>query len=135
MNPTNKKVIMLANDSSPAPLASIGLKNSKHTAEKIPVFITGTRILAKTIPRNWFLFLSALYTKPANRPASVVLSKHAITVPMGLTGINIAIVEGENKTIMPQKKPNIAPDKGPYRTAANTMATNDKLMLTGPNCK
>ena len=65
----------------------------------------------------------------------MVLSKHATTVPKGLTGINSAIVDGENKITMPQKKPNIAPDKGPYRTAASTIATKDRLMLTGPNCK
>ena len=135
MNPTSRKVIILANDSSPAPPAKIGLKKSKHIAEKIPVLITGTKILAKIMPSNWFLFLSALNTKPASKPASVVLSRHAMTVPTGLTGINTAIVEGENKTIMPQKKPNIAPDNGPYNTAASIIATNDRLMLTGPNCK
>ena len=135
INPTIKNVIILANDSSLAPPAKIGLKKIKQIAEKMPVLITGTKILAKIMPRSWFLFLSALNTKPASKPASVVLSKHATTVPKGLTGINIAIVDGENKTIIPQKKPNIAPDKGPYKTAANTMATNERLMLTGPNCK
>ena len=68
-------------------------------------------------------------------PATVHLSKHAMTVPMGLIGINNAIVDGENKTIMPLKKPRIAPDNGPYKTAAKTIATSDKLMLTGPNCR
>ena len=92
-------------------------------------------MLAMMIPTSWLLFLNSLNTKPAIKPASVVLSKHAITVPMGLTGINIASVDGENKTTTPQKKPNIAPDKGPYRTAAKTIATNDRLILTGPNCK
>ena len=135
MNPTIRNVIILANDSSPAPPAKIGLKKIKQIAEKRPVLIMGTRILAKIIPSNWFLFFSALYMKPATRPASVVLSRHAATVPKGLTGINIAIVDGENKTITPQKKPNIAPDKGPYKTAASTMATNERLILTGPNCK
>ena len=68
-------------------------------------------------------------------PAIVHLSKHAITVPMVLIGINNAIVDGENKTIMPLKKPSTAPDNGPYKIAAKTIATSDKLMLTGPNCK
>ena len=68
-------------------------------------------------------------------PATVHLSKHAITVPMGLIGINNAIVDGENKTIMPLKKPSTPPDNGPYNTAAKTMATSDRLILTGPNCR
>ena len=46
-----------------------------------------------------------------------------------------AKVEGENKAIKPLKKPSIAPDIGPYKIAAMTIVTKDKLMLTGPNCK
>ena len=73
--------------------------------------------------------------KPATKPANVHFNKQAKTVPTGLIGINKPNVDGENKTIMPLKKPNTAPDNGPYKTAAKTTATSDKLKLTGPICR
>ena len=101
----------------------------------IAVLITGTKKLDTKSPIILFLFLKALNTKPATKPAIVVLSKHASTVPTGLSGIKIAKVDGESKAIKPLKKPTTAPDNGPHNAAANTIVIKDKLILTGPNCK
>ena len=62
MNPTIRNVIILANDSSPAPPARIGLKKIKQTTEKMPVLMIGTKTLAQMIPTSWFLFLKSLNT-------------------------------------------------------------------------
>ena len=99
------------------------------------VLITGTKKLETSKPTILFLFLNALNTKPATRPATVVLSKQASTVPIGLSGMKIAKVDGESKAIKPLKKPTTAPEKGPHITAAKTMAIKDRLRLTGPMCK
>ena len=122
-------------NASPTPLSKKGRKNNRLKAEKSPVFTIGTAKLERTKPTTLFLFLNNLKMKPAAKPARVVFNRQVMTVPSGLIGINIAIVDGDNKTINPLKKPNIAPDKGPYNTAAITIVTSDKLMFTGPNCK
>ena len=113
---------------------SISWKKIKQTTEKMPVLMTGTKTLEVTKPAT-FLVLNNLNTKPATKPAIVHFNKQAITVPTGLYCINKPIVDGENSVIMPLKKPNTAPENGPYNTAAKTMATNEMLILTGPNCK
>ncbi len=99
----------------------------------MPVFTIGTIKLAKTRPMILFLFFNKLKANPDKTPAKVVFKRQTITVPIGLIGINMASVDGENSAIMPLKKPRIAPDNGPYKTAAITIVINDKLMLTGPN--
>ena len=101
----------------------------------MPVLIIGTNRLETIRPTILFFFFNRLKTKPDTNPARVHLSKHASTVPTGLTGMKIAIVDGDNKAMMPLKKPTIAPDAGPASTAAKTMATSEMLMLTGPICK
>ena len=101
----------------------------------MPVLITGTKMLTSIKPTMLFLFLNNLKTKPAMRPANVHFNKQARTVPIGLIGMNKAIVDGEKRTMIPLKKPRIAPDNGPYKTAAKTMATSERLILTGPNCR
>ena len=98
---------------SPTPLSKKGRKNNKQNTLKIPVFTIGTVKLAKIRPMRLFLFLNNLNNNPAKRPAKAVFNKHARTVPNGLIGMKMAIVEGDNKAIKPLKKPNIAPDKGP----------------------
>ena len=133
IKPTNMKPIIAPNDSLPAPPTSMGRKNTSVKTQKINVFMTGTITPARMIPSSWFLSLKSLNRKPATKPAIVHLHKQAITVPAGLTGMNIASVEGENKAMMPLKKPTIAPDNGPYNTAAKTIATSEILILTGPN--
>ena len=100
----------------------------------IPVLTTGTMILATIKPIVCFFFKKE-NANPANRPARVVFNKHKKTVANGLRGIKIAKVDGEKSTNKPLKKPSVAPDKGPNRTAAKTIVTNERLMLTGPNCK
>ncbi len=110
-------------------------KNNKQNMVNIPVLIIGTRILASNNPKILLLFLRALNTKPATKPAIVVFKRQASTVPTGLIGINIARVDGENSAITPLKKPTTAPENGPHITAAKTMAIKDRLRLTGPRCK
>ena len=100
-----------------------------------PVLITGTDKLQSINAKTRFLSLRSLKIKPATNPAIVHLVKHARKVPKGLTGINNANVVGETRAMMPLKKPTIAPDIGPPKIAAIVTATNDKLILTGPNCK
>ena len=134
ITPKMRNAPMLGNV-SPMPLSKKERKNNKQKTEKRPVLTIGTIKLERTSPTTLFLFLKILKTKPAAKPAIVVFSKQATTVPTGLIGIKIAKVEGDNKAIKPLKKPNIAPDKGPYNTAAITIVTNDKLMFTGPNCR
>ena len=89
------------------------------------------RINAKTK----FFFLRHLKMKPAANPASVHFVKQAKKVPTTLIGMNKAIVDGDKRAITPLKKPTIAPEAGPAKTAAMTTATSDKLILTDPNCK
>lgn len=132
--PTIKKVIISPKEDPPDKSISIGLKNTKQHNAKMPVFIRGTSMLAITIP-SAFLFSNNLKINPATKPAIVHFNKQAMTVPIGLYGINRASVDGENKIMMPLKKPSTAPDNGPYNTAAKTIATKAILILTGPNCK
>lgn len=134
ITPKMKKAPILGN-ASPTPLSRNGLKKMKQKAENIPVLSIGTVTLARTRPNVWLFFFNKENTKPATRPATVVLTKQARTVPIGLIGIKMASVDGEKSAIKPLKKPSIAPDRGPYRTAPITMVVNDKLILTGPNCK
>ena len=117
------------------PLCKNGWKNSNAETTNIPVLIIGTNKEASINPTTRCLFFNKLKTKPAIKPASVVFNKQVTIVPATLMGIKMAKVDGENKTITPLKKPNIAPDNGPYNTAAMTIVTSDKLILTGPNCK
>ena len=65
-------------------------------------------------------------------PATVHLAKQTTTVAYGLIGTKIANVDGDNKAIRPLKKPRIAADIGPHKTAPKTMAINVKLILTKP---
>ena len=134
ITPKIKKAPMFGN-ASLTPLSKKGRKNNKQTIEKMPVLMIGTKRLAIIKPIRLFLFLNNLKSKPATRPAIVHFNKHAITVPIGLIGIKIAIVDGDNKTIRPLKNPSTAPDKGPYKTAPKTTVTSDKLILTGPICR
>ena len=134
ITPKIKKAPMFGNVSL-TPLSKKGRKNNKQTTEKIPVLITGTKILAIINPMRLFLFLNNLNTNPATKPAIVHFNKQAITVPTGLIGMKIAIVEGESKTIKPLKNPITAPDNGPYNTAPKTTVTSDRLILTGPICR
>ena len=120
---------------SPTPLSKKGRKKIKQNTENKPVLTIGTIKLARIKPTKLFLFLNNLNNKPANRPANVVFNKQAKIVPTGLIGIKIANVEGDNSAIKPLKKPSIAPDIAPYKTAAMTIVISDKLMLTGPNCR
>ena len=120
---------------SPTPLSKKGRKNIKQNTENNPVLTIGTRRLARIKPTRLFLFLNNLNNKPANKPANVVFNKHANIVPTGLIGIKMAKVEGDNNAIKPLKKPNIAPEIAPYKTAAMTIVIRDKLILTGPNCR
>ena len=134
MMPKMRKAPIFGN-CSPTPLSRKGRKNIKQQTENRPVFTIGTIKLEIIKPKTWFLFLKSLNDKPASKPAIVVFNKQAMTVPAGLIGIKIANVEGDNRANKPLKKPKIAPDKGPYNTAAMTIVTSDKLMLTGPNCR
>ena len=134
ITPKIKNAPMFGNVSL-TPLSRKGRKNNKQTTEKIPVLMTGTKILAIIKPTKLFLFLNNLNNNPATKPAIVHFNKQAITVPTGLIGMKIAIVEGESKTIKPLKKPSTAPDNGPYSTAPKTTVTSDKLILTGPICR
>lgn len=68
-------------------------------------------------------------------PARVHFNKHTITVPTGDIGMKKPIVDGDNKAIMPLKKPNIAADMGPPTKPAMTTGTNERLMFAGPICK
>ena len=134
MMPKIKKAPIFGN-CSPTPLSKKERKNNKLKTENKPVLTTGTVMLARIKPTTLFLFFNSLKIKPAHKPANVVLSKQVTIVPKGLIGMNIAKVEGENKAIKPLKKPNIAPDKGPYNTAAKTIVTSDRLIFTGPICR
>ena len=134
MIPKMRKAPIFGN-CSPTPLSKKGRKNIKQQTENRPVFTIGTIKLEIIKPKTWFLFLKSLNDKPASKPAIVVFNKQAMTVPAGLIGIKIANVEGENKAIMPLKKPTTAPESGPHIAAANTIVIKDKLMFTGPNCK
>ena len=134
ITPKIKNAPILGNDSL-TPLSKNGLKKNKLAKANIPVFITGTRTLATTSPTKAFFFFIKENTRPAIKPANVVFNKQVRTVPAGFKGMKSANVEGENKAIRPLKKPSIAPDNGPYKTAAITIVTNDRLILTGPNCK
>ena len=120
---------------SPIPLSRKGRKKIKQNIVKMAVLTIGTKALENNKAKPLFFFLIALKTKPATKPATVVLSKHARTVPIGLIGMKIANVEGDNKAIAPLKKPTTAPLNGPHIAAANTIVIKDKLILTGPNCK
>ena len=131
ITPKIKKAPIFGNVSL-TPLSKKGRKKIKAKTEKSPVLITGTKMLASIKPTILSLFLNNLKTKPATKPANVHFNKQAKMVPIGLIGINKAKVDGENKTMMPLKKPNTAPDNGPYNTAARTTAMRDKLKLTGP---
>ena len=117
------------------PLSKKGRKKIKANTENKPVLTIGTIKLAMIRPIRLFLFLNNLKRRPAHKPANVVFNKHARTVPKGLIGMNSPRVDGESNAIKPLKKPNIAPDKGPYNTAAKTIVINDRLILTGPNCR
>lgn len=134
MTPKTRKAPMFGK-ASPTPLSKNGLKKMRQNITNIAVLITGTKKLESNKPMSLWFFLSALNTKPATRPATVHLSKHARTVPMGLIGIKIAKVDGENNAKMPLKKPTTAPERGPHIAAAKTIVIKDKLILTGPNCK
>ena len=101
----------------------------------IAVLITGTKKLDNNKPATLCFFLSALNIKPATKPATVHFNRQASTVPMGLMGMNIANVDGENNAITPLKKPTTAPERGPHIAAAKTIVTKERLILTGPNCK
>ena len=79
-----------------------------------------------------FLFLSALKTKPATRPAIADLVKQVITVPYPLHGKNNAIVDGANKTITPLIKPIHNPANGPYKQAAIQTGIKVRFIVT-PN--
>lgn len=120
---------------SPTPLSKKGRKKIKQNTENKPVLTIGTIMLAKINPTKLFLFLNNLKTNPARKPAIVVFNKQARIVPSGLIGIKIVNVEGDKRAIRPLKKPNIAPDKGPYNAAAKTIVTSDRLIFTGPNCR
>ena len=120
---------------SPTPLSKNGLKKMRQNTTNIAVLMTGTKKLDTSKPASLCFFLSALNTRPATMPATVHFNKQARTVPTGLIGMKIANVEGENKAIMPLKKPTTAPESGPHIAAANTIVIKDKLMFTGPNCK
>ena len=102
---------------------------------KIPVLMIGTNKLETIKPKVLFFFFNKLKTSPLTKPARVHFSKQASTVPTTLTGMKTAIVDGDNKAMMPLKKPTMAPETGPASTAAKTIAINEMLMLTGPNCK
>ena len=115
--------------------SKIGRKNINAKIIKIAVLITGTKKLESNKAPALVFFFNKLKIKPATIPATVHFNKHASTVPTGLIGMNIAKVDGENKAIIPLKKPTIAPEIGPHIAAAKTMVTSDKLILTGPNCK
>ncbi len=117
------------------PLSKNGRKNTRLHVAKIAVLIIGTSALDNSKAITLFLFFNPWKTKPATKPAIVVFNKHARTVPIGLIGINNANVEGESNAIKPLKKPTTAPDNGPQMTPAKTIVINDKLILTGPNCK
>ena len=134
ITPKIKNAPMFGN-CSPTPLSKKGRKKTRAEPEKIPVLMTGTKILASIKPIRLFLFLNSLKTKPATKPAIVHLDKQAKMVPNKLKGINMAIVLGDINTMRPLKNPSTAPDNGPYKTAAKTTVTNDKLILTGPICR
>ena len=134
MMPKIKKAPIFGN-CSPTPLSKKGRKKIKQNTENKPVLTTGTVMLDKIRPSISFLFLNNLNNNPASKPATVVFNKQARIVPTGLIGIKMAKVEGENNAIKPLKKPNIAPDKGPYNTAAKTIVTSDRLIFTGPSCR
>ena len=134
MTPKIRKAPIFGNV-SPTPLSKNGLKKMRQNTPNIVVLITGTKKLDSNKPKRLCFFLSALNTRPAIIPATVHLSKHARIVPAGLIGMKMANVDGENRAIMPLKKPTIAPESGPHIAAANTIVIIDKLILTGPNCK
>ena len=133
MTPKIKKAPMFGN-CVPTPLSKNERKKMRQPMQKVPVLTTGTDMLAKISPKRRFFFLKSLNIKPAATPANVHFNKHTTTVPTGLMGINNAIVDGDNKAIIPLKKPNIAPDTGPHKTPAKTTATNERLILAGPIC-
>ena len=135
INPTKRNIQMFGKAPLETLLSRIGRKNIKQKIIKIPVLIIGTNKLETMRPRILFFFLRSLKTKPEIKPASVHFNKQARTVPTGLTGMNTAIVDGDNNAMMPLKKPIIAPEIGPHIAAANTTATREILILTGPNCK
>ena len=64
---------------------NLDLKNKMQKTEKIPVLIKGTMIETRIDASVSCFFFSALATKPATTPASVVLSKQVKIVPNGLT--------------------------------------------------
>ena len=131
----NIKNAPISGQASLTPLSKKERKNNKQNITNMPVLIIGTSAPEIRSATTLFLFLSKLNTKPATKPAIVVLSKQARTVPTGLIGIKIAKVDGDNKAIKPLKKPTTAPERGPHIAAASTIVIKDKLMLTGPNCK
>ena len=135
INPTIKNIQIFRKAPLVTLLSKIGRKKIRAKIMKIPVLMIGTNKLEATNASVWFFFFNKLKTSPHTKPARVHFSKQASTVPTTLTGMKTAIVDGDNKAIMPLKKPTIAPEIGPAITAAKTIATNETLMLTGPNCK
>ena len=114
------------------PLCKNGWKKIKAPMANSPVLIIGTIALAIMSANNSLFFLNSLYNKLATMPATVHLIKQTITVPYGLIGIKMAKVDGDKRAIKPLKKPRIAADIGPHKTAAKTMVINDKFMFTRP---
>ena len=96
--------------------------------------MTGTKSPASTKAKTLFLLTNALKTKPATKPAIVHFVRHAKNVPMTLVVMKSDNVDGETMTMMPLKKPTTAPDKGPAKTAAITIATSERLRLIVPSC-
>ena len=112
---------------------SISLKKIKQPSANKPVLIIGTS--AAAIGVATCLFLIARYTSEDTTPAIVHFSKHTSAVPKGDNGMKYAIVDGDNKAMMPLKKPNIAADMGPPTIPAITTGTKERLMFAGPICK
>ena len=135
MKPTNKKTQIFGKAPLVTLASKIGRKKIRAMIMKIPVLIIGTNKLAIIKARIVFFFLIALNAKPDTKPASVHFKRQASIVPTRLTGMKTAIVDGDNKAMIPLKKPTIAPDNGQPNTAARTTATKEMLMLTGPNCR
>ena len=127
----NRAAVALAKEPLLTNPSNIGLKNISVKIEKIPVLSTGTAIATKIDPTTVF-FLKAFIMKPATSPATVVLSKHAKIVPIGLTTKKTDNVLGEIKTITPQTSPRNPPTIGPYRIAPIQIGIRDKLILANP---
>ena len=135
MKPISKTIQIFGKAPLETFASKTGRKKINAKTIKMPVLMIGTNRLAIINATVLFLFFNKLKTSPLTKPARVHFSKQASTVPATLTGMKTAIVDGDNKAMMPLKKPTIAPETGPAITAAKTIATNEMLMLTGPNCK